>query len=179
MIRPLAYYGNPVLRKKGARVEAITDELRELVRDMFETMHAHNGIGLAAPQISLSLTLFVTQVPHKVNDDPNDNRWEEGVPKVFINPKILAFSEEHWTADEGCISIPGLYGNVTRPLKIKVTATNLDGETFEEELFGLDARCFMHENDHINGVLYIDRLESKERKKMEPKLNEIKKKYRQ
>lgn len=176
---PLAYYGNPVLRKKTVPVEQITDEIRQLVADMVETMHAHNGIGLAAPQVNRSISLFITQVPIEIdNGKGKAPRVIEGKLRVFINPKILSYGNDQWNRGEGCISIPGLYAEVLRPVTIVVQATDLDGNIFEEEFSWLDARAIMHENDHINGVLFIDRIRGKERKALDHKLNEIKKKFR-
>lgn len=175
---PLMYYGNPVLRKKTTPVGQITDEIKTLVHDMIDTMHAANGIGLAAPQVNRSLALFITQVPRKLSPDPDDHRWEEGEILVFINPKILLYSDNLWSKDEGCLSIPGVYGEVTRPVAIKIEATNLEGQQFQLELIGLNARAFMHENDHINGVLFIDRMHGKGRRELEPQLNAVKKKFR-
>lgn len=173
MILQLAYYGEPILRKKTEPVKEINDEIRQLVADMIETMHVKDGIGLAAPQIFKSLSLFVTCVPIYVDEDA----MRPGVERIFINPKILSYSDEISTLPEGCLSIPHLSGYVTRPLKIVVEAMGLDGKTFTQEFFNYEARCIMHENDHINGKLFIDRLDSKERQELEPKLREIKKKY--
>lgn len=177
MLLPLAYYGNPILRKKGARVNEINDELRQLVADMIETMRKTNGIGIAAPQVHKSLALFVTEVPIKASDDPEDDEWLPGEVRVFINPKILSHSEEKWHRGEGCLSIPGVYGIVERPITIRVRATDLEGNEFEEDLSWLDARAVMHENDHINGVLYIDRMLPNDRKALEEKLMQIKRRY--
>jgi len=170
---PLAYYGNPILRKNCEKVEEITDEIRQLVDDMIETLEEQNGIGLAAPQVKKDLRLFVTKVPHPSEDDPD--QWEEGVVKVFINPTLSDPSSEDWERDEGCLSIPKIYVSVVRPYRIKVEATDLEGNVFSEVLSGLDARCVMHENDHINGVLMIDRTTGKERKEIEKDLRRMKK----
>jgi peptide deformylase len=170
---PLAYYGDPVLRKKGARIEGIDDELRQLVNDMIETMNAENGMGLAAPQVHRSLALFITFVPVQQPDDT----WEDGTLRVFINPKILAVSQEHWEHSEGCLSIPGVRGNVSRPVAVRIEFTDLEGNRLVEEFTGLEASAVFHENDHINGVLYIDRMKTKDRQAMESHLREIKKKY--
>lgn len=170
---PLAYYGNPVLRKKAEPIKEISDEIRQLIKDMIETMDLADGIGLAAPQIQKSLALFITRVPVKISED----KWEPGTLRIFINPKILGHSVEEWESSEGCLSIPKVYGNVIRPYKIKVEAKDLEGQTFIEEFTGLEARCIMHENDHINGTLFIDRVHGKERKEIEPLLREIKKKF--
>lgn len=172
---PLAYYGDPILRKKCPPVPEINDEIRQLVKDMVETMHINNGAGLAAPQVHRSLALFICCVDTEGPDDT----WIPGKLRVFINPRIVAISQEYWQCGEGCISIPKLYGQVIRPLKVVFEATNLEGELYSEELFGMEARCFLHENDHINGVLYIDRMNQKDRKEFEPLLREVKKKYYQ
>lgn len=170
---PLAYYGNPVLRQKGARVDEINDELRLLVQDMVETMFAERGMGLAAPQVSRSIALFITHVPIEKGED----EWEEGPLRVFINPKIIERSDEEWILDEGCLSIPGVRGDVIRPITITIEYTDMMGERKTETYTGLEARCIMHENDHINGTLYIDRMDPKERKAIENHLRGIKKKY--
>lgn len=174
---PLSYYGNPILRQKTVPVDEITDEIRRLIKDMQETMHANNGIGLATPQIGLSISLFITEVPILITDDPEKPRWEPGKLRVFINPKIIGYSDEKWVYDEGCLSIPGLHAEVVRPVGVIVRATDQDGKEFEETFSWLDARAIMHENDHINGVLFIDRVHGKAREKLEPKLHEIKQKF--
>lgn len=170
---PLAYYGDPVLRKKCERVTNFDDKLKQLVKDMEETMNVHDGLGLAAPQVHLSLAIFITHVPIQVGQD----KWKPGTTRVFINPKIVEYSQEEWLRGEGCLSIPNVYGTVSRPLRIKIEAYDIDGKLFTEELSGLDARAFMHENDHINGVLFVDRVKGKEKEEIEAELREIKKKY--
>jgi len=178
MVLKLAYYGNPILRKKTVRIAEITPEIHQLVQEMVDTMHAHNGIGLAAPQVKQSISLFITEVPIKVSEDPEDDRWDPGQLRVFINPKILSHSENAWTYAEGCLSIPEVRGEVIRPVSVVVRATDLEGKEFEKEFHGLEARCIMHENDHINGVLFIDRMANKDRKAIEEKLHEVKKQFR-
>jgi peptide deformylase len=168
----LAFYGNPILRKKAAPIAVITDEIKQLINDMIEAMDEKDGIGIAAPQVCHSIALFITRVPIVKDDD----EWEKGTVRVFINPKILEYSKNEDSFSEGCLSIPKVYGDVFRPIKIKVEATGLDGKLFREEFSGLHARIILHENDHINGVLFIDRLDAKERKLLEPKLRDIKKK---
>ncbi len=170
---PLFYYGHPILRKKCEPIEEVTPAIRKLVADMVETIDQINAIGLSAPQVGKSIRLFVLRryiiLP--------DGRWTVSEPYVYINPKVLEHSEETWVDDEGCMSIPGIRLPVVRPLKIKMEATDLEGNTFVHELEGLNARVLFHENDHINGVLYIDRVDEKERQKAEPYLKKIKKKY--
>lgn len=171
---PIAYYGDPILRQKAKHVTEFNDDLRKLVEDMLESMYEHDGMGLAAPQVHRSIALFITKVPRVGPDD----KYIEGPLRVFINPKIEVIEEGGvWEASEGCLSIPGIRGDVIRPYKIRVTAHDLDGKVFTEEMSGWDARAVMHENDHINGVLYIDRMQGKKRKDMEAHLQTIKKKY--
>lgn len=168
----LAYYGDPILRKKCERVEAITEEIRQLVADMEETMNAHDGVGLAAPQVHRSLALFIVNIPKQIAPE----KWAPGITHIFINPKIIEYSEEEWFRGEGCLSIPEVYATVCRPMHIKVEATDLEGQRFTREYSELEARAIMHENDHINGVLFIDRVRGKERKEIEQDLKRLKKK---
>lgn len=171
---PLVYIGNPVLRQKAADITTITPEIRQLAHDMLETMHATNGIGLAAPQVGQSLRLFVILV---VEEDEK-GRVKTEKERVYINPKIEEVSQEVCGMTEGCLSIPGLYvDDVMRPKKIKVTSQDLDGHFHTEEISGWHARVVLHENDHLNGVLFIDRLTPKQRKFVEDDLKKIKKKY--
>lgn len=175
---PLAYYNDPVLRKKTAPITEITDELRQLAMDMFETMREHDGIGLAAPQVNLSISLFVMEVPIEVPQEGQHSLWLPGQPRVCINPKILSYTQEKWWRGEGCLSIPGVYGEVERPIGIIGEATDLDGNRVQLELSWLEARCFMHENDHVNGVLFFDRIHGKKEKEMiEKALSEFKKHF--
>jgi len=170
---PLFYYGHPILRKKCEPVEEITPQIRKLVADMIDTIDQINAIGLAAPQVGKSIRLFVLRryiiMP--------DGKWTVSEPYVYINPKILEHSEETWVDDEGCMSIPGIRLPVVRPVRIKIEALDLEGKLVLHELEGLNARVVFHENDHINGVLYIDRVDEKIRKEAEPQLRNIKKKY--
>jgi peptide deformylase len=167
------YYGNPILRKKGEPVTEITDEIKELAAAMIDYFDNNNGIGLSAQQVGKALRLFVLRRYIHLPD----GKWTVSEPHVYINPKILERSKETWVEEEACMSIPKLHLPVERPLRIKVESTKLDGSRITEELEGINARVVMHENDHINGVLFIDRVEDKYLKKAEAKLREIKKKY--
>jgi peptide deformylase len=174
MILPLAYYGDAVLRKKAAPIAEITDEIRQLVKDMAETMDANNGCGIAAPQVHKSIALFLTCMPKIISKD----QYEPGELKVYINPKIISYSDEVIEDWHGCLSIPGLESEgILRPMRVKVQATDLNGKVFEEECVGPDAIAICHENDHLNGVLFIDRCSAKYKKMIDPKLREIKKKF--
>lgn len=185
---PLCYYGNPVLRKKCARIDAIDDELRQLVVDMQETMFANDGAGLAAPQIGKSIALFIVHVAdneeidgeggeEEGEDDQESSTHYKRETEVFINPKILEHSQDIRLRGEGCLSIPRLYAEVERPYTITVEATDLTGNRFTKTFSGLKARAIMHENDHLNGVLFIDRIHGKARQELEAPLRIIKKKY--
>jgi peptide deformylase len=136
-------FGSPILRQETERVAHITPELRRLVDDMFETMEAANGIGLAAPQVGRSERLFVVEV--------------EGVRRAFINPELVrAEGRSKW--EEGCLSIPEVYAEVERPETVTVRALDLDGTPFELTAGQLLGRCLQHEFDHLVGKLFVDRL---------------------
>lgn len=168
---PLVYYGNPILRKKGEQITEITEEIKTLIQDMIETMHESKGVGLAAPQINKSYALFIA-----CGTDEKDE-WDLNKVRVFINPKILSYSQETQLCEEGCLSIPKVYGKVQRPVSIVIRALDENGNEFTEEFKNSAADVILHENDHINGVLFIDRVNAKTRKDIEPFLREIKKKY--
>lgn len=174
MKKDLVYYGSPILREKCVEVKEITDEIRQIAQDLIDTVLDKDGAGLAAPQIGYNVRIFVS-------------RYENGAdaegwpilcpPKIYINPKLKAPSSEMDTHGEGCLSILGIYEEVTRPYSIEVEALDLDGNTFTETATGWRARNLMHENDHLNGVLFIDRIAPSRRKKIEPKLKDLKKKH--
>ncbi|MBA3602826.1 MAG: peptide deformylase [Parachlamydiaceae bacterium] len=170
---PIAYYGHPILRKKAALIGTISHEIQHLVKDMIETMITSKGVGLAAPQVHHSLSLFIACL---IEED-DEEEIEQSKIRVFINPKILDFSHEQWTQSEGCLSIPRIFRDVDRPISIKITALDLSGHAFTEEFQGYSARVILHEMDHLHGVLFIDRLPSKQRKALEIQLRAIKKKF--
>lgn len=174
MIRELLYYGNSGLRKKCVTVEKINDEIKQIAQDLTDTVFKKDGAGLAAPQIGYFVRMFISRYDNGEN--------AEGLPilcspKIYINPILSRPSERRKTLSEGCLSIPGIYEDVTRPWEIHVEALDLDGNPFTEVATGWRARNIMHENDHINGVLYIDRIDPKRRKKIEPHLRMLKNKY--
>lgn len=170
---PLTYYGSPILRKKVAPIKEITEEIRQLASDMVETMRAYDGIGLAAPQIGKSISIFVTEVPIEVPQGDGTSNWVPGEVRVYINPKIVQYSEEKWIRGEGCLSIPGVFGEVERPVQIVVEATDIEGKKFQEEQSWLTARAIMHENDHLNGVLFFDRMHGEKRKEIDVELHKF------
>lgn len=170
----LRYYGDPILRQKAVPVESITEEIRQLCQDMIETMLEYKGIGISAPQVGHLLRIFISNV---VGEDQNgDLLYDE--PKVYINPVITHPSDTIVERSEGCLSIPKLYAAVARPLSIHLEALDMEGNTFTEECYGYVARNRMHENDHLNGVLFIDRIKGKRRDLLEPSLRRIKQQYK-
>lgn len=157
MVREIRKIGDPILRKKAKKVEKITRETHKLLDDMLETMHQANGQGLAAPQIGISQRIAVVEVPKK-DDIPGS-----GVVYTLINPEVIKQSEETWEHQEGCLSIPGWRGDVSRPCRVVVRALDRDGNRVKIEAEGHVARAFLHEIDHLDGVLYIDKLVSPDR----------------
>ncbi|MDP1834750.1 MAG: peptide deformylase [Chlamydiales bacterium] len=166
----LVYYGSPILRQKAEPIGEITDVVKELAREMSEWVRQHRGLGLAAPQVGYSWRLFVVCFPTYASD----GRMLTGKEvTVFINPRLSRPSKELWTREEACFSIPGVYCPVSRPMHITVEAMDLEGNTFSIDLDGLPARIVMHENDHINGVLIVDRISAKERRAFDTLLRKI------
>jgi peptide deformylase len=173
MKRPLAYYGDAVLRQKAQPVESITPEIEEIVRDMIETMDGIPdvvSVGIAAPQVHISLRIFIVR---PVDEDEN-GKLIFHPPLICINPTISNPSTETEELSEGCLSIPGLSAPVRRPLSITLKATGLDGVEFERRFTGYEARIVMHENDHLNGVLFIDRLSPAEKQRLDAPLRVMK-----
>lgn len=175
MILPLRYYGDPILRETAREVVDITPEVKQFVADLISTLDStNNGVGLAANQVGCLLRIFVI----RPEIEGEDEEFVLGPPEVYINPVLSAPSDEMELMLEGCLSLPALHAEVYRPISITVTAQDINGNQFTEEVTGFKAREIMHENDHLNGRLFIDRLEKKERKFIEKKLQEIKKKFR-
>ncbi|MGD1817654.1 MAG: peptide deformylase [Pleomorphochaeta sp.] len=145
--------GEEILRKKAKKVEKFDSALELLINAMFEKMDEADGVGLAAPQVGVDLRIFVI----------DDHR---GVRKAFINPEIIETSMEECSMEEGCLSIPGVYTYLTRSKKVTVQAQDVNGKTFRVEGDDLLARAIQHENDHLNGVLFVDRLDEKTKMKV-------------
>ncbi len=169
MILPIVTYGNSILKKKAEPIASDYPDLRQLVDDMFETMYKASGVGLAGPQINRSIRLFVIDA-----DDFKEKYPEaEGFKKVFINPEILELSGEEWSFYEGCLSLPNMGENVVRPSKVKIRYQDLDFNTYEEEYDGIRARVIQHEYDHLEGLVYVDRISSMKKLLLKKKLNNI------
>jgi peptide deformylase len=153
MILEICKYGHPVLNETAKPVTEFDGELKKLVENMFETMYAAPGVGLAAPQVGVSKRLFVM-------DCSGGKKPEERV--VLVNPEIL-ITEGTEKGDEGCLSFPGIYFQVERPKRVVARAQNVEGEWFEIDAMDLTARCITHENDHLDGVLFISYLSALKR----------------
>ena len=159
-------YGDPVLRAKGKRIEAVDDEIRALAENMLETMHAANGIGLAAQQVGHALQLTVLDAT-QVEDRPSTMTLNgkpvadlaTAMPLVLINP-TLRLGKETELGSEGCLSFPEINADIERSISVETEAKTLDGEPLRIEASGLLARALQHEVDHLNGVLFIDRMSS-------------------
>ncbi len=152
-------FPDPRLRTKAKPVQVVDDALRQLIDDMFETMYAAPGIGLAATQVNVHKRLVVM--------DLSEDKSE---PLVFINPQFETLTDELEPYQEGCLSVPGFYENVERPQKVRINALNRDGEAFEMIAEGLLAVCIQHECDHLNGKLFVDYLSSLKRDRIKKKL---------
>jgi peptide deformylase len=163
MIYPIVKYGNPVLEKQAAPVTVFDEELQKLVDDMFESMYAAHGVGLAAPQIGISKRLAVIDTTFK--EDPN-------AKLVLANPEIIHTEGRH-TQNEGCLSIPEFRESVTRPRKVTVRAQDVKGNFFEKTGEELLARAFLHETDHLNGKLYISHISALKRDLMKRKIRKL------
>ncbi len=171
MILPITVYGNPVLRKTVAAVDTSDAELKlpELVGNMFETMYQANGVGLAAPQVNLSLSLFVIDTEAFLDEGDQ----EQPVKKAFVNPQILETLGENVSFSEGCLSVPGISEDVVRSEGVRIRYQDVDGTEHEEEYHGKAARVIQHEYDHLLGKVFVDRLSALRKTLLKSKLNEI------
>ncbi len=163
----LRFYGDPVLRKKAKPVVEVTPELCRFAEAMVETMYASRGVGLAAPQVGKSLRLIVLDTAPAKGELPPDASPGEilltpRMPLALLNPEVIAASKEKEVASEGCLSVPKIFADVERPAVVVLRATLLDGEKVEVECGGLLGRCLQHEIDHLDGVLFPDRLSKDE-----------------
>ncbi len=181
-VRKITLFGEPVLRQRGRPVVELTDDTRLLVADMLATMRDAQGIGLAAQQIGVALQLAVVDL--SVVDDPErpSTLEIEGVPQpladfmplVLIDATVEPLGKELATAIEGCLSFPEITGEVKRPERVRVTTRNLNGQTLTFEATGLLSRAIQHEHDHLQGVLFIDRMSSVTRASLQGKLKRLK-----
>ncbi len=166
MIYPIVVYGDPVLKKKAENIEKGTD-LSELIANMFETMDAAHGIGLAAPQIGKSIRLFV------VDGRPMEDDETKDFVKTFVNPEIIKEEGDEWAFEEGCLSIPNIREEIERPEKLLIKYFDENWDEHEEEFDGIKARIIQHEYDHIEGVLFTDYLTPFKKRMLKGKLQNI------
>lgn len=184
MIREIVIFGDPVLRKKCAEVDEMSDDLRGLVEDMLETMREADGIGLAAPQVGVAIQLAVVDVSHDpecfsyLRVDGIDASLEDLMPLIFMNPR-LEYGGEPDVMSEGCLSFPDIRGNVTRPYEVKATLELFDGRSVLIETDGLLARVIQHETDHLNGVLFIERMSTATKFSLRGKIKRMQRDYRE
>ncbi len=178
MILPIIAYGDAVLRKKGKKITKDFPNLNVLIENMYETMYEAHGVGLAAPQVGLSISLFLVDTEPFFEDDtlPVKEREQlKGFKRVFINAKIIEELGDEWIFNEGCLSIPNIREDVSRKPQIKIEYQDENFKTHIEEFSGLLARVIQHEYDHIEGVLFTDKISSFKKRLIKAKLSNISK----
>ena len=178
MIREIVIYGDPVLRKKGRQIDTITEEIRTLAQDMIETMQDAHGVGLAAQQVGESIQLTVIDVsdvenrPSRMWIDGEEVDPKDHMPLILVNPD-LELGRETEVGPEGCLSFPEITADISRAERVKVTADDLDGNPVSFEAEGLLSRAVQHETDHLNGILFIDRMSSAAKATLGSKLKRL------
>lgn len=165
-------YGDPVLHQKARPIETITAEHQKLAREMIETMYEYRGIGLAANQVGVTERLIIVDVTWS---DRDGKKGQGRNPIAMVNPEVLEEGVQDDVLSEGCLSLPEIDGDVWRPTRIKFRYQTLEGKVIEREATDLEARCIMHEVDHLNGILFIDRMAPDEREKLAGKLSKLRK----
>ena len=181
MIYPIVAIGDPVLKTRAKNIPADLPaaDLKKLVADMFETMYEANGVGLAAPQIGKSVRLFVIDTTPMVEADPDDEDYDPAAPleapvkRAFLNPRLVAETGEAWGFDEGCLSIPGIRETVQRCPNIVLRYEDEARQTHEEAFSGLTARVIQHEYDHLEGILFTDKLSAFKKQLIKGKIARI------
>jgi len=171
MILPIYAYGHAVLKKKAEPISAEYPHLNELIQNMWETMEAAHGVGLAAPQIGLPIRLFVVDSTPAVDEE----KGEEGIRKVFINAEVLSEEGCLWSYEEGCLSIPNIRGDVDRPPVVTIRYQDENFTEYLETYEGINARVIQHEYDHIEGILFTEKLKPVKKALIRRKLDNIRK----
>jgi len=170
MILPIVAYGSNVLRSQCKEIDSSYSNLDQLIENMFETMYAASGVGLAAPQINKSIRLFIVDTsPFKDDDSPDHVVCK----KIFINPKITSITGESWSFSEGCLSIPEVREDVKRLSEITIEYFDKDFNKHTETYDGLNARVILHEYDHIEGILFVDKISPLRKRMIKGKLKDI------
>jgi peptide deformylase len=178
MILPIVAYGDPVLKKRATEISKDYPNLDQIIANMYETMYGAHGVGLAAPQVGLSIRLFLVDTAPFSDDEsytPEEQAELNTFKRTFINAKILEESGEEWDFNEGCLSIPNVREDVSRCPQIKIEYQDEDFTTHVEEFKGLIARVIQHEYDHIEGVLFTDKVSSLKKRLLKGKLTNISK----
>jgi peptide deformylase len=176
MILPIVAYGSPVLKKKASDISKDYPKLDELIENMFETMYNANGVGLAAPQVGLSIRLFVIDAKPFAQDESlseEEVKELESFKRVFIIPKLIEENGLEWDFNEGCLSIPDVHEDIFRKPEIKIEYLDRDLNRQTETLNGLPARVVQHEYDHIEGILFTDRISSLKKRLIKSRLTNI------
>ncbi len=173
MILPIYAYGQPVLKKVAAPIGPDYPGLQDLIANMWETMYHAHGVGLAAPQIGLSIRLFVVDTTGYEKSKKEEEPQDAGIKKVFINAQILSEEGPMWSFEEGCLSIPYIRGEVERPPIVRIRYQDENFQEFEETYTGVNARVIQHEYDHIQGVLFVERLKPLKKRMIQRKLEDI------
>jgi len=178
MILDVVKYGTPVLRQKGARIETITPTIKKLIADMFETMYAFKGVGLAAQQVGVPIQLTVIDV-RGVTDRPSsvEVKGKPGevaalMPLVLINPELSTIGQSV-AGPEGCLSFPEIFAEISRPDAVDVKALNAEGQPLEFRCAGLLSRAIQHETDHLHGILFIDRMDKRTKEELRTDLEQL------
>ena len=178
MILPIVAYGDPVLKKKAKEIDEDYPKLEELINNMWDTMYNANGVGLAAPQIGLPIRMFMIDPEPFADDEEMDKEEQEALKNmrnVFINPQIIEETGEEWAFNEGCLSIPEVREDVFRQTDIKIEYFDENWEKHTDTYSGLAARVIQHEYDHIEGILFTDKLSSLKKRLIKSKLANISK----
>lgn len=170
MILPIFAYGQPVLKQIAKDITPEYPELSQLIADMWETMYYASGVGLAAPQIGLGVRIFVVD-SIQIKDEMR--KGEEGIKKVFINAHIVEETGKMWGYEEGCLSIPHVRGEVERPDTVRIRYVDENFVAHEETYSGINARVIQHEYDHIDGILFVDKLKPLKKKLIQRRMNDI------
>lgn len=166
---PITVYGDSVLRKRAEDIDKDTEGLKEIIENMWETMYYADGVGLAAPQTGMSIRMFVIDGSSGADEEPELKDFK----KVFINPEIIELSGDKWVMNEGCLSLPEIREDISRPETVRIKYFDENFEEHDEEFSGFVGRVIQHEYDHLEGILFIDYLSPLRKRLLKSKLNDI------
>lgn len=177
MILPIIAYGDPVLKKKAQDIPADYPNLEKVIENMFDTMHNAKGVGLAAPQVGLSIRLFIVDASPYAEDQEDEKKQKEleGFKKIFINAQVFKEDGQPWKFNEGCLSIPTIREDVERKPVLKIRYLDEKFKEHEETYEGIKARIIQHEYDHIEGILFVDKINPLRKRLLKRKLTDISK----